>query len=132
MFMSNGYGAMKGAKLRYQAVDVDSQVEGASAHRLIGILFEELMKALEIMIAAQRAGNRAKVIAKQARASTVLLALETSLDFRNGGEIALNLAKVYREARRLVQLGGRNGEPELVELARSYLVGIVEAWEAIG
>ena len=132
MFTSNGYRAMNGAKQRYQAVDVDSQVEGASAHRLIGILFEELMKALEIMIAAQRAGNRAKVTAKQSRASTVLLALETSLDFHNGGEIALNLAKVYREARRLVQLGGRNEEPELVELARSYLTGIVEAWEQIG
>lgn len=132
MFMSNGYGAMSGAKLRYQAVDVGSQVEGASPHRLIGILFDELMKAMEILVAAQRAGNRAKIIGKQARVSTILLALETSLDFRNGGEIALNLAKVYREARRLVQLGGRNDQPELIELARSYLTGIVEAWEQIG
>ncbi len=85
MFMSNGYGAMGGAKQRYQTVDVASQVEGASPHRLIGILFEELTKALEIMIAAQRAGNRAKAIDKQARASTILLALETSLYFRGGG-----------------------------------------------
>ena len=44
---------------------------------------------MEIMIAAQRAGNRAKAINKQARASTILLALETSLDFRQGGDIAI-------------------------------------------
>lgn len=133
MYMSNGYGGgASGAKLRYQTVDVESRVEGASPHRLIGILFEELMKALEIMTAAQRAGMTAKVIDKQARAANILLALETSLDFRNGGEIAVNLAKIYREARRLVQLGGRNNQPELVEKARSYLEGIVEAWEAIG
>lgn len=132
MFMSNGYGAMGGAKLRYQTVDVASQVEGASPHRLVGILFDELMKALEIMIAAQRAGNRAKVIDKQNRASTILLALETSLDFRGGGEIAVNLALVYREARRLVVLGGREQKPEHVERAKEYLSGIVDAWEQIG
>jgi flagellar protein FliS len=131
--MSNGYGsAMNGAKARYQTVDVESRVEGASPHRLIGIMFDELMKALEIMAAAQRAGISAKAIDKQARASNILLALETSLDYRNGGDIALNLAKIYREARRLVQLGGRNNQPELVDKARSYLVDIVEAWEAIG
>jgi len=132
MFMSNGYGAMGGAKARYQTVDVASQVEGASPHRLIGILFDELMKATEIMIAAMRAGNRAKMIDKQARASNILLALETSLDFRNGGEIAVNLARVYRESRRLVQLGGRTNDPTQVETARGYLSEIVEAWESIG
>jgi flagellar protein FliS len=132
MFMNNGYGAMGGAKLRYQAVDIESQVEGASPHRLIGILFEELMKAIEIMLAAQRAGNRAKMIDKQARSSTILLALETSLDFRNGGEIAVNLARVYREARRLIQEGGRGNDPAMVERARDLLAGIVDAWEQIG
>ncbi len=136
MFMSNGYGglgrAMGGAKLRYQSVDVESQIEGASPHRLIGILFEELMKSLEIMVAAQHASNRAKMIDKQARASTILLALETSLDFRGGGEIAINLAKIYRESRRLVQQSGRTNDPALVEKAREYLTPIIEAWEAIG
>ena len=132
MLMSKGYGAMGGAKMRYQAVDVESQIEGASPHRLIGILFDELMKALEIMAAAQRAGNRAKMIDKQARASTILLALETSLDFRNGGELALNLARVYRESRRLIQHGGRNDDPDSIEQARGYLAEIVEAWDQIG
>jgi len=132
MFMSNGYGAMGGAKMRYQAVDLESRIEGASPHRLIGILFEELMKALEIMLAAQRAGNRAKTIEKQSRASTVLIALETSLDFKNGGELAVNLARVYREARRLVLQGGRDNSPEMVTQARDLLAGIVEAWEQIG
>lgn len=131
MYMNHGYGAPNGAKARYQTVDLESRIEGASPHGLISILFEELMKSLDIMMAAQNAGMTAKAIDRQTRASNILLALETSLDFRNGGEIAVNLAKVYREARRLVQQGGRNRQPELIELARSYLAGIVEAWEAI-
>lgn len=132
MFMSNGYGAAGNARLRYQTVDVASQVEGASPHRLIGILFEELNKALDIMSAAQRAGNRVKAIDKQARAANILLALETSLDYRNGGEIAVNLAKVYREARRLVAAAGREHKPEYIDTAKEYLSQIVDAWEQIG
>ncbi len=130
MYLSQGYPG--GARARYQTVDVASQVEGASPHRLIKILFEELMKAIETMQAAQRLGNRAKMIEKQARASNILLALETSLDFRNGGDLALSLVQVYREARRLVQQGGRTGDPELVEQSRAMLAEIAEAWDQIG
>jgi flagellar secretion chaperone FliS len=131
MFMNNGYAVMNGAKLRYQSVDLESRILAASPHQLITILFEELNKALEILVAAQKAGNRAKSIDKQARASNILLALETSLDFRQGGELAINLARVYREARRLVTVGGRTGATEMVEQARAMMSDIIEAWEAI-
>jgi len=129
MFLNSGYGAA--AHGRYRAVDVDSQVEGASPHRLISILFDELTKAIDIMLAAQRSGNRGKVIEKQGRASTILLALETSLDFRNGGEIAINLAQVYRESRRLVQLGGRSEDAAPIERARKMINEISDAWDQI-
>jgi flagellar protein FliS len=132
MFMSNGYGAMGGARTRYQSVDVESQVEGASPHRLIAILFDELMKAIEIMLAAQRSGNRVKMIDRQARASTILLGLETSLDFEAGGELAINLARIYREARRLIQQGGRGEDPAMIEQARDLLSEIADAWAQIG
>jgi flagellar protein FliS len=130
MFLSSGYPG--GARNRYQAVDVSAQVEGASPHKLIAILFDELLKATEIMLAAMEVGNRAKIIDKQARASNILLALETSLDFRNGGEIAVTLARIYREGRRLVQQGGRQNQPELVKQARTMLSEIASAWDQIG
>jgi flagellar protein FliS len=130
MFLSSGYPG--GAKARYQTVDIDSIVEGASPHRLIAILFDELLKAIDIMQAAMRVGNRAKMIDKQARASNILIALETSLDFRNGGELAVNLVHVYRETRRLVQLGGRTVDPAPVAEARSIISEISGAWEQIG
>ncbi|TZG28943.1 flagellar export chaperone FliS [Sphingomonas montanisoli] len=129
MLMSGYPGAARG---RYQAVDVDSRIESASPHKLIAILFDELIKAIEIMQAAQSIGNRAKMIDKQQRAANILLALETSLDFRGGGDLAITLAQVYREGRRLVQQGGREDRPEMVEEARSMLAEIASAWEQIG
>jgi flagellar protein FliS len=129
MHLQSGYSG--GARARYQAIDVNSLVDGASPHRLVTILFDELMKSIDIMLAAQRAGNRAKVIEKQARAALVLLTLETTLDFKNGGDLALNLARIYREGRRLLQLGVREADTAPVEQAKTMLGGIAEAWRQI-
>ncbi len=131
MFLQSGtYGG--GAHARYKAVDVTSQIESANPHRLIAILFDELLKAIDTMAAAQKVGNRTKIIDRQARASNILLALETSLDYRNGGELAVNLAQVYREGRRLVQQGGRTDSPDMVAQARAMLAEIADAWSQIG
>lgn len=122
---SAGYGA------RYRSVDVTSQVEGASPHRLISILFEELLTSIDTMLAAQRRDNQAKVMDRQSRATMMLLALETSLDYKNGGELAENLAAVYRQSRKLIQIGGRNRDSASVEQARSMISEIASAWAAI-
>ena len=130
MFLSPGYSG--GARARYQNVDIASHVEGASPHRLIAILFDELLKAIDTMMAAHRLGNRARMIEKQSRAATILLALETSLDYQNGGDLAVHLAQVYREGRRLVQHGGRTSDMDPVAQARDMLNEIATAWEQIG
>jgi flagellar protein FliS len=122
---------MGGAGARYRNVDMSSRMEGASPHRLVQILFEELIKATDTMLAAQRLGEAAKRSERQSRALSILHALETSLDFDKGGEIAANLATIYREARRLITLGGREGHPAPVEQARAMLAEIAGAWDDI-
>jgi flagellar protein FliS len=129
MFLQSGYSGA--ARARYQAVDVSSQVEGASPHQLVGILFDQLIQSIDTMLAAQRAGNRAKMIERQSKASMILITLETTLDYQAGGDLAINLALVYREGRRLIQLGGRTSTPEPVEEARAMLSEIVDAWRTI-
>jgi flagellar protein FliS len=129
MFLQSGYSG--GARARYQAVDVSSQIEGASPHQLVGILFDQLLQAIDIMLAAQRAGNRARMIERQSKASMILITLETTLDYQAGGELAINLALVYREGRRLLQLGVRTLTPEPVEQAKAMLGEIVSAWRQI-
>lgn len=129
MYRPAGY--MGGAGARYRSVDVASRLEGASPHRLVQVLFEELLKAIDTMLAAQRMGQAARRSERQSRALSILHALETSLDFENGGEIAANLASIYREARRLITAGGRDGQPAPVEQARAILAEIAGAWDEI-
>ncbi len=121
-----------GARARYQSVDLASRVEGATPHQLVQIMFEELLKALDAMIVAVRRGDHVQRGQRQSRALAVLSALETSLDFDKGGEVATGLAAIYREARRLVIAAARDNDPDPLARARETLGEIAGAWESIG
>lgn len=124
-----GYAA---ASRRYAAIDAGSKVEGASPHQLVKILFDELLLAMDATAIAMRGGDRAKAFQKQTRALTLLHALETSLDFEKGGEIAMNLAVIYREARRRMLAAVAENDADKVLSARSIINDIAEAWSQIG
>ena len=127
--MRSQFGA---ARARYQSVDMSSRIEGASPHRLVAILFDELLKALDAMAAAVRRGDVVQRGARQARALSILHGLEGSLDFEKGGDIADGLNAIYQEARRLTLAGGRGNDAEQILQAREMLHEIASAWDAIG
>lgn len=121
-----------GGARSYKTVDLSSRVEGASPHRLVGILFDELGKALEAMAAAMKRRDFTQRGARQARALAILHGLEASLDHERGGDLARDLAIVYAEARRLVLDGARTNDPEPVVKARDMVAEIASAWAEIG
>jgi flagellar protein FliS len=129
MYVARGqFGA---AKARYTQVDVVSRVEGADPHALVGILYDELLKALDAMAAAAAKKDFGQRGDKQARALRLLSGLETSLDFESGGEIAAGLARIYREGRRLVVAAARENDVAKIGEAREMIAGIAEAWAQI-
>lgn len=129
MFM--GQSQLKALK-RYAAVDTDSKVEGASPHQRVRILFDELLLSLDASAVALRSGDRHRTLDKQTRGLTILHALETSLDFDRGGEIAISLATIYREARKRILEATAENKPESMDLARGYIADIADAWNQIG
>lgn len=129
MFVARGqFGA---AKARYQRVDVTSRIEGASPHQLVAILYDELLKALDAFAATMEKSDFTQRGERQARVLRLLSGLETSLDFDQGGDIAVGLARVYREARRLVTAAARENDPAKIAQARDMLGEIAEAWAEI-
>jgi flagellar protein FliS len=131
MFYNQGY-AGGTAMRRYAAVHAGSRIEGATPHALVKILFDELLIALDASALAERQNDRAKVSDKHARAMSILFALESSLDFDKGGDIAIGLAQIYREARRLMLVAARDHDVAPVEQARTMIAEIADAWTQIG
>lgn len=115
----------------YQTIDLNSRIEGASPHKLVGILFEELLKGLDAMIVAAERRDTAQLALRQSRALSVLGGLHGSLDMEKGGEIAASLASIYREARRLALKGGKECNPAPIGQARAMLAEIAVAWDSI-
>lgn len=126
------YGRFRAGTARYQSVDIASRIEGATPHRLVQIMYEELLKSLDAMAFATSRGDYVQRGEHQSKSFAILTGLETSLDFDKGGQIAVDLVAIYREARRLVTAGGREGDARLVMQAREMIQEIAAAWDAIG
>ena len=130
MFYNQGYAGGTAAR-RYAAIHSGSRTEGASPHGLVKILFDELLIALDAAALAERNGDRMKVSDKQARAMSILFALESSLDYDRGGDIAMGLAQIYRESRRLLLEGAKERSADPVDRARIMIAEIADAWGKI-
>ena len=126
------YGKFRAGTARYQSVDISSRIEGATPHRLVQIMYEELLKALDAMAFATARGDYVQRGQHQSKVLAILTGLETSLDCDKGGQIAVDLVAIYREARRLVIAGGREGDARLVTQTRDMIQEIASAWDAIG
>lgn len=126
------YGKFRAGTARYQSVDISSRIEGATPHQLVQIMYEELLKALDAMAFATSRGDYVQRGQHQSKVLAVLTGLETSLDFDKGGQIAVDLVAIYRETRRLVIAGGREGDARPVTQAREMIQEIASAWEEIG
>lgn len=132
MFATAAYGK---ATQRYAAIDLSSNIEAASPHRLIAILYEEAMKILDTLavgLAANGTLSRQGAIQRRGRANSILMGLEACLDHSEGGELAAGLQSVYRETRRLVGMGVDAHDPKPVIQAREMIAEIAEAWAKIG
>ena len=122
---------MGAAQSRYRSIELTSRIEGASPHMLVMIMFEELLKSIDLMAAAMRRDDHFKKGRSQARALAILQGLEGSLHFEKGGQIALSLAAIYREGCRLVIAAARDNDETALVKAREMLQEIASAWEAI-
>ncbi len=125
MFM--GQSQIKALK-RYAAVETDSRIEARRRTSSCASCSDELLLALDAAALSLRASDRVKTVDKQTRALTILHALETSLDFKRGGDIAVSLATIYRESRKRILEATAIGNPESMATARGYIAEIADAW----
>jgi len=130
--MYYGQGYVGAASKRYAAVHAGSRIEGASPHGLVKILFDELAIAMAAAAEACRQGERFKMLEKNTRALSILHALESSLDFEQGGDVAVGLAQIYRETRRRLISVTHDGGIKDIETAQALIAEIAEAWNSIG
>lgn len=116
----------------YQRIAAETSVQGASPHRLVGLLFDALLQSIATAKGALAKGDIAAKGAAIGKAVRIIEeGLKAGLNLEQGGELAANLHATYSySVLRLTQANARNDQSALTEVAR-LIEPLVEAWKRI-
>jgi flagellar secretion chaperone FliS len=124
-------GNLAQARNQYRMLELAGRVEAAGPHGLVAILYEELLRALDVMAAALKREQPAPQALDAARATAILIALHASLDSENGGTVADSLAHVYRAMLGTVRRVIANQDATKLAELREGVKTIADAWNAL-
>ena len=124
------YGKMLDA---YSNSEKKAVIEAEDSHAMVLLLFDELIKTARIFIKNINAdtGDLKLRSETMSKALTIIYALQSSLDFERGGEIAENLYRLYEYTREQILIDNKSGEAAGILVAISSLEDIREAWVEI-
>ena len=119
----------------YQNAERQALEETNDPHLIIMTMLDALVKSMQIFVdnIDLKNGGNAEMKSKHfSRAISIIYALQSSLDFEKGGDIANNLFQLYEYGRvKLIEDLGKgvaNSTPQAIEVFAS----IRDAWEEMG
>ena len=128
MYHNSNFGR---ASDHYRSMELSSRVNSADPHMLVSILYDELLKCVDVLAAAAARGQTLATNDYAHKARAILLSLPSGLDFDQGGDLAPMLAGLYgaigEELNARIADGNGDGMVEL----RIAIESVVHAWNAI-
>ena len=119
----------------YQNAERQALAETNDPHLIVMTMLDALVKSMQIFVdnIDLKNGGNAEMKSKHfSRAISIIYALQSSLDFEKGGDIANNLFQLYEYGRvKLIEDLGKgvaNDTPQAIEVIAS----IRDAWEEMG
>jgi flagellar protein FliS len=116
----------------YQQINISSEAQGATPHRLIGMLLEGVLKRLAEAKGAIDRSDTATKGASIGKAISIIGELQGSLRDIETNEVAGNLDRLYDYmSRTLLQANLESSNDKLNEVAQ-LIIEIKAGWDAIG
>ena len=114
----------------YANSEREAAVDSEDPHTLICVMYDELCRSMNIFFNNLERKNadlevRGKALSKSLR---IIYALQKSLNFEAGGEIAENLFRLYEYARQQLLASSKSEEPDGIKAAINSLAEIRDAW----
>ena len=127
------FGSRQSGVNAYAKVGLETGVVAASPHKLIVMLFDGALTALNAALPHMRSGNiaeKGKAISKAIL--TIDSGLRASLDKKAGGDIAEGLDALYEYMSERLLIANLNNEPAILEEVQRLLGDLRDTWNAIG
>ena len=115
----------------YTQVAATNNEDTKTPHELVKLLFDGLtdrIASARSALAREDREERAKAVTK---AQTILWGLRDSLDFKVGGELAVNLDSLYEYCLRRLTTAHAKEDDEIFSEVMDLMVSIRDAWRAI-
>jgi flagellar protein FliS len=116
---------------QYRQSGVVSQLEDASPHRLIAMLYDGALERLAVAVSGITHGNVADKLRGIDSTQAILEHLNGILDYRAGGAIAMRLAALYDYMMRRLLHAKLRDDADAVREVMSLLRTIKAGWDAI-
>ncbi|MBU1357232.1 MAG: flagellar export chaperone FliS [Gammaproteobacteria bacterium] len=117
----------------YRRVSAETNVDGASPHQLIVLVFDGLRQALASAEVALLRGDLATKGAQIVRAVRFLEeGLKGGLDDVNGGDLAARLRALYDYCIARLTIANLHNDPKPVAEVASLIAPIAQSWQEIG
>lgn len=117
---------------QYQSVSLASRIEAASPHELVVILYEELIRSLDVCRTAIAQGKPEALKTAHERVTSVLLSLRASLDFERGGPLARSLGGIYGSMLKESVRALHERDSDRFSRLRQGTAELLQAWSRIG
>jgi len=117
----------------YTKSDHQTVAESNDPVAIVALLFDELIRAMQDFIThSDKDTGKKEIQSRQfSRSLTIIYALQSSLNFEDGGDIANNLFRLYEYARQQLLQDWKNKATDGTEKAIAALDDIREAWHQI-
>ncbi|MWC43166.1 flagellar export chaperone FliS [Sphingomonas carotinifaciens] len=115
----------------YRQIDIVGRSTMADGPALVQLLYEELIAALRTAAWATENRQLARKSERVTRATAILFALENGLDFDQGGDLSVTLARLYAGARKQIVDASLGQDPQPFRDVATSMAEIAEAWRSI-
>ena len=112
----------------YRQIDLAGRTTAADGPALVQLLYDEAIRALRAAAFAAEHRLYATKSDKVTRATAILFALESNLDFDKGGDVSRTLAQFYGGARRRIIEASVGMDPVPFRDVADSLDEIAGAW----
>lgn len=128
--MNNQY-RLNQAHNQYQSLALTSRLEATGPHGLVVVLYEELLRSLDVMAVTIERGKDLARETHSDRARSILIALEGSLDFELGKGVAGVLGGVYRAMQIQLRKSIAGNDADMLAELRGGVAEIADSWNKI-
>ena len=110
---------------------VETAVYEATPHKLIEMLYDGLIKNLNLSKVFIQQKNYGKKAEHANKALSILMTLREGVDLDKGGEVADNLYSLYDYCYRRVSEASFKNDTAIIDEVLGHISGIKEAWNAM-